>query len=246
MSSGGLSAAEIDSFVTTGYVALRRAVPLDVVSEVREAAAARVPADYEECWFLGGASVYDLPVLVGALTPSVRDAFDSLVGEGRWHLAARWGFPTRLPGPGGNAVGWHIDGDWFTHHLTSGEQVLSPIFLWDDVGPGDGPTLLALGSHHVVARLLGGAEPIGIPGDEIGTFFHKRLQVNETIAASGTAGDVIICHPFLAHSVNPIGPRRPRYISNIAVHGFAQLNLDPVAAELSPVESAIAMALAGH
>jgi hypothetical protein len=143
-------------------------------------------------------------------------------------------------------VGWHIDGDWFTHHLTSGEQVLSPIFLWDDVGPGDGPTLLALGSHHAVARLLSGAEPDGIPGDEIGTFFHKRLQVNETIAATGTAGDVIICHPFLAHSVNPIGPRRPRYISNIAVHGFAQLNLDPVAGELSPVESAIAMALAGH
>jgi hypothetical protein len=143
-------------------------------------------------------------------------------------------------------VGWHIDGDWFRHHLLSGEQVLSPIFLWDDVSPDDGPTMLALGSHHAVARLLSDAEPEGVPGEDIGRFFHKRLQVGDTVAATGTAGDVIICHPFLAHSVNPIGPRGPRYISNVAVHGFAQLNLDPAAGELSPVESAIAMALADH
>jgi hypothetical protein len=189
---------------------------------------------------------YDLPVLVRALTRSVRDAFDSLVGDGRWHLAANWGFPTRLPGPGGSAVGWHIDGDWFGHHLTSGEQVLSPIFLWDDVGPGDGPTFLAVGSHHAVARLLSDAEPGGVPGEEIGRFLHRRLQVSETVAATRTAGDVIVCHPLLAHSVNPIGPSGPRYISNIAVHGYTQLNLDPAAAELSPVESAIVVAVANR
>jgi hypothetical protein len=141
-------------------------------------------------------------------------------------------------------VGWHIDGDWFRHHLTSGEQVLTPIFLWDDVGPDDGPTLLAVGSHRAVARLLRDAEPEGVPGEEIGRFFHKPLHVDATTVATGTAGDVIICHPFLAHSVNPIGPREPRYVSNTTVHGFAQLNLDPAAA-LSPVESAIAEALAG-
>jgi hypothetical protein len=122
--------------------------------------------------------------------------------------------------------------------------VLSPIFLWDDVGPDDGPTLLAPGSHLRVARLLRDAEPDGVPGDEIGRFFHGRLQVDATIAATGTAGDVIICHPLLAHSVNPLGPSGPRYISNIAVHGFAPLNIDPAIARLAPVERAIAIALA--
>jgi hypothetical protein len=180
---------------------------------------------------------------VEALTPAVRAAFDALIGEDRWHLAARWGFPTRLPGPGGPAVGWHIDGDWFNHHLTSGEQVLSPIFLWDNIGPADGPTLLAVGSHQAVARLLSDAEPDGVPGEEIGRFFHNRLQVGETTAATGTAGDVIICHPFLAHSVNPVGPKRPRYISKIAVHGFAPLTFDAGAPNLSPVERAIVQAL---
>src|SRR5579862_5775181 len=185
MSGGAFSNAEIASFVTDGFVRVSGAVPLDVVAEVRAAAAARVPPACTDSWFLGHASVYDLPVLVQALTPTVRDAFDSLMGEGRWHLAANWGLPTRLPGPGGPAVGWHIDGDWFRHHLTSGEQVLSPIFLWDDVGPDDGPTLLAVGSHHSVARLLRDSEPDGIPGDEIGRYFHKGLQVGDTVPATG-------------------------------------------------------------
>jgi hypothetical protein len=245
MSGGAFSTAEIASFARDGFVRVSDAVPLDVVAEVRAAAAARVPLGCTDSWFLGYASVYDLPVLVQALTPAVRDAFESLTGKGRWHLAANWGFPTRLPGPGGPAVGWHIDGDWFTHHLPSGEQVLSPIFLWDDVGPDDGPTLLAVGSHHAVARLLNDAEPEGVPGEEIGRFVNRQLPVGETVAATGSAGDVIICHPFLAHSVNPVGPMRPRYISNVAVHGFAALNLDASTAELLPVERAIVEALEG-
>lgn len=40
------------------------------------------------------------------------------------------GFPTWFPGQ--EHLLWHIDGDWFTHHLTSGEQVLTPMFLWQE------------------------------------------------------------------------------------------------------------------
>jgi hypothetical protein len=91
--------------------------------------------------------------------------------------------------------------------------------------------------------MLRESEPEGIPGDIIGRFIHERLEVGEQVEATGAAGDVLVCHPFLAHTINPVGPRRPRYISNVAVHGFAPLNPDRSAAELSPVERAIAQAL---
>lgn len=72
--------------------------------------------------------------------------------------------------------------------------------------------------------------------------YLSRAPANAT-PATAEAGDVILCHPFLAHTFNPIGSSRPRYISNVAVHAFADLNLDKTAHELSPVEAAILGAL---
>ncbi len=236
-----LSTAEIDAFVSEGYVVVREAVPPDVAAALRAAARARVPPDCTDGWVLGLASVYDLPLLVRAVSSRIRDAFDALAGPGRWHLASVWGFPTRLPGT--VASRWHTDGDWFTHHLTSCDQVLTPIFLWSDVGPDDSPTLLCPGSHRDVSRYLRDAEPDGVPGEEIAEFVHSRLRVTQTVGATGRAGDVIVCHPFLAHSINPTSPRQPRYISNVAVHGIAPFRLAEDASELTPVESAIATAL---
>jgi ectoine hydroxylase-related dioxygenase (phytanoyl-CoA dioxygenase family) len=236
-----LSTTEIDSFINDGYVALRAAVQSDVVDDVRTAAAELVSPNCDEGWRLGLASVYDLPVLVRAVSAAVRQAFDTLAGQGGWHLAAMWGFPTRLPGA--VVPTWHIDGDWFTHHLTSADQVLTPIFLWGDIGSEDSPTLLCPGSHLEVARFLRDAEPDGVPGKEIANFVHSRLRVKGTVEATGAAGDVIVCHPYLAHTVNPTSPRKARYISNVAVHGTAPLNATDEGARLTPVEAAVVTAL---
>jgi hypothetical protein len=183
-----------------------------------------------------------MPILTRTLTPAVRSAFDQLAGAGGWHLAGNWGFPSRFPGPVDPV--WHIDGDWFTHHLTSGEQILTPIFLWDDVGPSDGPTLLCPGSHRTVAKVLAEHEPAGIPGDRVAAVIHQSLRPAGSVPATGRAGDVIICHPFLAHTINPVGPNQARYLSNVAVHGFRQRTLTGDASSLTPVEKAIAHALA--
>ena len=130
---------DIDAFLENGFVCLPGAVPSALAKEIREQAALLLTGGPTEPWRLGQASVYDMPLLIEAVTPAVRAAFDALAGQGRWHLAAIWGFPTRFPGR--CPAQWHIDGDWFTHHVTSGEQVLTPIFLWSDVGVDDSPTL---------------------------------------------------------------------------------------------------------
>ena len=154
---------DIDGFVERGFVRLPGAVPREAAQRLRVAAQDLVgAAGPGETWRLGQASVYDLPALIDAATPAIRAAFDVLAGTNQWHLAANWGFPTRFPGHCETL--WHIDGDWFTHHVTSGDQVLTPIFLWDDVDVDDGPTVLGVGSHLAVARLLARSEPDGISG----------------------------------------------------------------------------------
>jgi hypothetical protein len=235
---------DVESFIRDGYVRIPGAVPQTLARAIGEQAALLVGDGAGASWRLGLASVYDVPVLVEALTPVVRAASDALIGTGRWHLAAIWGFPTRFPGASDTL--WHVDGDWFTHHVTSGEQVLTPIFLWDDVGIDDSPTLLAVGSHLGVARLLADHEPEGVAGTHIGQVVDSTVARDEVAAATGEAGDLIVCHPFLAHSVNPAGPTRPRFISNVAVHGKQPLAIGPTRETSSPVESAIRQALGQH
>jgi hypothetical protein len=69
----------------------------------------------------------------------------------------------------------------------------------------------------------------------------ESLTVEDAVPATGTAGDVYICHPFLAHSVNPVGPRRRRVISNVCVHGRAPIDIRSPG---TPVALAVANALA--
>jgi hypothetical protein len=127
--------------------------------------------------------------------------------------------------------------------VTSREQVLTPIFLWSDVGLDDSPTLLAVGSHLGVARLLAEHEPEGVSGTRIGQVVDSTVARQEVAAATGEAGDLIVCHPFLAHTINPTGPTGPRFISNVAVHGTQSLDVDPMKQARSPVEAAIRQAL---
>lgn len=232
---------DVDSFIADGFVRVPGAVSSVLAREIRRQASLLMDEEPSEAWRLGQSSVYDLPVLNEALTPAVREAFDVLMGNRRWHLAANWGFPTRFPGP--LKPRWHIDGDWFTHHLTSGEQVLTPIFLWSDVDDHDGPTLLEVGSHRWVARLLAGREPDGVPGPEIVQVIDAAAKPEAVVVATGEAGDVIVCHPFLAHTINPAGPAtEPRFISNVCVHGYGPLQLS-AKGDSSPVEVAIRQAL---
>jgi hypothetical protein len=109
-----------------------------------------------------------------ANTPTLFDAFDTLVGPGRWKPRPNVGmFVVRFPWPGDPGdLGWHIDaslppgagleGD---HHgdrdysawrvnLSSDGRALLMLFLFSDVSEDDAPTRIRVGSHYDVARLL--------------------------------------------------------------------------------------------
>jgi hypothetical protein len=240
MASRARHSVDTEAFVDRGFVRVPAAVPADLARDIRAWATSSVDAPTGAPWSLTQVSVYDLPLLIETLTPRLRAAVDRLVGPQRWHFAAIWGFPTRLPGSLDPC--WHIDGDWFTHHLTSGEQALTPIFLWQDVDEHDSPTLLCPGSHRAVARLIAAHEPRGIPGPEIRAVVDTGIPIESTVPATGEAGDVILCHPFLAHTINPASPRRARYLSNVAVHARGPLIVERSAPTRSPVELSIGQA----
>jgi hypothetical protein len=126
---------DTDEFVSRGWVRVQAAVPHEIVRGVREVLHQLVPSEPSAPWKIESVSVYELPVLVHAISPRLREAVDVLVGPGRWHVAGMWGFPTRFSGSIDPL--WHVDGDWFHHRLASGQQILTPIFFWDTVGPDD-------------------------------------------------------------------------------------------------------------
>ncbi|KAL5498099.1 hypothetical protein ACEPAH_2229 [Sanghuangporus vaninii] len=112
---------------------------------------------------------------------------------------------------------WHIDGDWFTHYLDSGEQALTVIVLFNDIIPRAGGTFLAPdGLKNVVNWLY--EHPEGAdswPTDETGARtvcdIHK---CQEFVECTGKAGDMIIFHPFMPHSASKNYLRIPRFITN--------------------------------
>ena len=95
-----LSASEVESFVADGYVAIRGAVPADVVRACRqmiwsELAKHGVTAEDPATWtepVVRIACPEGGPFAEAGTRPALWEAFDQLIGAGRW-----W----RRPGVGG-------------------------------------------------------------------------------------------------------------------------------------------------
>jgi hypothetical protein len=162
-------------------------------------------------------------------SPALHEAYDVLLGAGRWVPRHGVGgtLPIRFPSardPGD--AGWHVDGSydvdgrWWLNVTSHGRGLLA-LFLFTDVGDNDAPTELIVGSHIDVPRVL---QPFG----ERGVYFGDvagRLPASTferpRAFATGQAGDVFLCHPFLVHRATwPHRGSRPRVIAQpeIGIH----------------------------
>ncbi|KAJ3477671.1 hypothetical protein NLI96_g10305 [Meripilus lineatus] len=96
---------------------------------------------------------------------------------------------------------WHIDGDWFTHFLDSGEQGLTVIVLFNDIEPRAGGTYISPdGINNVIKWLYDHPEgSSSIPRDADGSQSACSIQTcKEFVELTGEAGDVILLHPFMS------------------------------------------------
>jgi hypothetical protein len=190
-----------------------------------------------------------------ANTPVLYDAFDKLVGPGRWPPRPNVGdFVVRFPSqadPGD--LGWHVDlsfpgetGDPKGHdysawrvNITSRGRALLMLFLFSDVGEHDAPTRIRVGSHFDMARLLAPAGEAGMAHLQLADVGATR----EVALATGAAGTVYLCHPFLIHAAQKHRGTTPRFMSQPPLGPSVPLRLERADGAYSPVEIAIRAAL---
>lgn len=256
--SSTLSAAQIEQFVRDGFVRVDGAFPKDLAHACRRLlwAATGCAEDAPATWTRPVVRVGEIPNPIfreAANTPRLHSAFDALVGKGRWLPRDSLGtFPIRFPSmelPGD--CGWHIDmsfgseGEpdflkWRVNGTSKGRALLM-LFLFSDVGERDAPTRMRVGSHVDIARRL---EPHGAEGLTLGELassdFSESSQRPEALA-TGPAGTVYLCHPFLVHAAQPLlHGDRPRFLGQPALLPSAPF--DPWRDDASPVERAIRLA----
>lgn len=258
-----LSSAQIDQFIHDGFVKLERAFPRELAAAACAILWRDLPcrADDPTSWtrpIVRLGQYHDEPFKQAVNTPWLHAAFDQLVGPGRWRPRPGLGtFPVRFPHPDdpGDA-GWHVDlsfpgpdssqdarpgfSNWRVNWLSQGRALLM-LFLFSDIGEHDAPTRIKTGSHLDVARYLQPAGEAGRSADELSQFSAglDRPQV----LATGEAGDVYLCHPFLAHAAQMHRGSAPRFLAQPPLHPSEPLRLDRADAAYSPVEIAIRHAL---
>ena len=116
------------------------------------------------------------------------------------------------------------------------------LYLFSDIGPGDGGTPMLRGSHKTIARLLAEAEPAGLSHQEL----TKKLPLANTecaVEVTGEAGDVAMLHPLLIHGFGPNAGSRVRFACNPQYPLKEAMVLDRADGKHSPVEEAIRRAL---
>jgi len=249
-----------DEFVERGYIRIEGAFSADLAATCRDLLWAQLDArpDDPTTWVEPVVRLGDQaapPFGEAANTPALREAFDLLVGPGRWSPRASLGtFPVRFPSdvPAGDD-GWHLDAsfaaegedpsDFFRWriNLASRGRALLMLFLFSDVGKDDAPTRIRVGSHLDAARLLAPSGEEGLTMMQISQRAAAVTSAHPVALATGRAGDVYLCHPFLVHAAQAHHGTRPRFLAQPPL--YPARAFDPVAGT-SPVELAIRRALA--
>jgi hypothetical protein len=224
-----LTDTQVERFIKEGFVRLDHAFPRALADEGRAllwrdtGCTPEDPATWTRPVIRLGEYAQE-PFRLAVNTPRLHAAFDRLVGSGRWRPRFSLGtFPVRFPSPEPPGDdGWHVDasfpGEDPTSYLSwrvnvaSRDRALLMLFLFSDVGEDDAPTRLRVGSHLEVARLLEPEGEAGLSFLELAGKLHTTESCSVALA-TGEAGTVYLCHPFLVHAAQPHRGTRPRFLA---------------------------------
>jgi hypothetical protein len=252
-----VEAAEVDAFVRDGFVAVRGAVPDEVAAACADLLWEEIgydradPTTWTEPvrWVPGKG---EEPFAAAANAPALVDAFDALVGPGRWVPRTGLGsFPLRFPHEQEpDDAGWHVDasfpadgagGDFLRWRVdvTSRGRALLLLFLFSEVGDADAPTRIRVRSHLDVPAVLAPFGEAGLAMVDLAPRVDAASRSRPVALATGRAGDVFVCHPFVVHAAQPHHGTRPRFLAQPGLEPAVALDPLRAPAELSPVERAI-------
>jgi hypothetical protein len=248
----GLTSHQVQSFIDDGFVKIENAFSNQLASHCRDELWADIglSPDQPENWIqpvVRLVSKASPPFIDAANTPVLHKAYDQLVGDRRWLAPKGLGtFPIRFPSPKSPGDdGWHVDvsfGEdtpdfmqWRVNVKSRGRALLM-LFLFSDVGRDDAPTRIRKGSHSTIARELLPYGEAGATLRQLSADSYASTEDCEVELATGAAGTVYLCHPFLVHAAQPHRGQRPRFMAQPPL--LPRGEFDPALAP-SPVQIAI-------
>lgn len=255
----------VEEFVDDGFVRVDEAFPRTLAEACREIlwrASGCDPTD-SSTWMRPVVRVgirAEAPFLEVGKSPKLVEALDEILGADAWvPLGGLGTFPIRFPStedPGD--TGWHIDVSYalpeddagnFMHwraDVASRGRGLLLLLLFSDVDADDAPTLVRVGSHQKMARLLQRAGDSGMRLQDMMESDFAGSGACRVASVVGAAGTAYLCHPFLVHAAQRHRGRAPRFMAQPPVR--MRRALQTVATpgkEPNAVERAILQALDG-
>lgn len=251
----GLTSSQVEGFIADGYVRLDGAFDVALAAQCRDSLWADIgrSPDAPDGWRepvirVGFRS--SPPFVRAANTPRLHRAYDQLAGPGRWVAPAGLGtFPIRFPSANApDDDGWHVDMsfgesedfmEWRVNVASRGRHLLM-LFLLSDVGVDDAPTRIRRGSHAIIARALRAYGDAGATLRQLSADGYASTAGCDVDLATGAAGTVYLCHPFLVHAAQPHRGARPRFMAQPPLLPREPLDGSPAP---SPVQRAIVRAI---
>jgi hypothetical protein len=254
-----LSSKEINRFIVDGYIKIEHAFSTELAEECRNILwkATGCDPDRPDTWTEPVIRIGELglePFKKAANTAILLRAFDQLAGTGNWLPRETLGsFPIRFPcNSSAGDTGWHVDASFpgtiasdylqWRINVHSRGRALLMLFLFSNVFEHDAPTRIKKGSHLQVARILQPA------GDEGLSFMQlaekiKDLPMHEESLATGGAGTVYLCHPFLVHAAQEHHGTLPKFMAQPPLLTNRDFNIHQTENEICPIKQAILNAL---
>lgn len=254
-----LTPTQIDDFIHQGFVKIENAFPEEVAAECRTILWKETGCDPNDpaTWTKPVIRIAELkqePFKIAANTPLLRRAYDQLVGKDNWLPRETMGsFPIRFPSKEpANDTGWHVDASFpgedvhnyfeWRINVHSKARGLLMLFLFSEVSASDAPTLLKVGSHLDVARILQPEGETGLSFMELSGRLNS-IPTREEAIATGKAGTVFLCHPFLVHAAQQHRGTTPKFMAQPPLFTKRDFMLRETEAPVSPVEEAIRLGL---
>jgi phytanoyl-CoA dioxygenase PhyH len=238
---------EIEQFLSDGYLILRGAFSAQVAAECREFVWKQVPL-WDQCTSNGMPMVhlkkgFSCAPFDHVASDRLKSARDQIVGAGRWNDPGGYGWwPLLFPGFPGSG-GWHLDGNpSVVGYPTEHHHALVTLFLFSDVGPGDGGTPMLRGSHLDVGRVVADAGRSGVTWTQVKLKLAANLLnpgESQIAHVTGEAGDVALLHPFLIHGFGANRGNRIRFACNPPTYLMEPLNLQRPDSAYSVLERSI-------
>lgn len=254
-----LNNKEIQQFIQDGFIRIDNAFSEETATNARQILWNDLPVEESkpDQWtdpviWLGMYS--QQPFLDSVNSDVLYQIFDQLVGQDNWLPCRSIGsFPVRFPvASESNDAGIHVDAsfpgedpsnffEWRVNVKSKGRALLM-LILYSDVSENDAPTVIYKGSHMDVARILSDKGDEGLSFMELAGKLHT-LPNCATVQATGKAGTIYLCHPFLAHSAQAHKGRSPKFMAQPPLLLRNELNITDTNPDVAPVAKAIQQAL---